>query len=353
MAISLVMLGDSRSVHIKRWTRALVDRGIKLTLISLGGEDIENVEQIQVPCRNNRQAGFLMQAGKVKRLINDIKPDLVHAHYVSSYGFWGAYSKYRPFCASVWGTDIVEFPNNWFKRKAIGRILKSADLITATSEYLKKIAGNIMPELNEKLAVVPFGVGLHNRSDKVKSDTIVRLIFLKIHHARYGPDILLKAFEMALRKNSKMSLTMAGDGPMTPQLKRMASELGMSAYIDFVGFIDYRITYDLLRKHDIMVMPSLKEGFGVSALEAGVARLPTIATHVGGIPEAVIDGKTGILVPPSDANALSDAIIKLAGNSYLRKNMGANAQQFVAENYEWNSCVDRMISIYQSLINCN
>lgn len=349
MSIRVVMLADSRSVHIKRWAQSLVDRGVDLTVISLGGDDIDRVDIIKLPSAQRRSLGFIRQSGAVRKLINRIQPDLVHAHYASSYGYWGWRSEFHPFLLSVWGTDIIEFPRNIINRFFLKRIINAADAITATGEYLKENVCRYIRGENPPVSVIPFGVNIGAPGGKTTKDNGKRLIFLKVHHPRYGPDILLRAFKMALEKCPSLSLTMAGEGEMTARLKKMAVELGIDGRVDFVGFVEYRKVHEILLAHDIMVMPSLREGFGVTALEAAAAGLPTIATNIGGIPEVVRDGEGGLLVPPNDIRALAEAIIWLSTHPGQRLEMGQNARTFVEKRYNWDDNVGQMLDLYQIL----
>ena len=349
MPVKIVMLADSRSVHVRRWARSLVDRGIKLTLISLGGDDVEKVDLIKVPFSGNRRLDFLRRAEYVKNLINQIAPDVVHAHYTSSYGYWGMKSGFRPFLLSIWGTDIVEFPSNIISRTFLRRIINSATAISATSEYLRGVATKLMNNNRIPVYVIPFGVEIGPMETKKTNSDTVRLIYTKGHHKRYGPDILLKAFKALQGEYPSISLTLAGEGRMTSQLKKMAADLGIADKVEFTGFIDNNKIPETLAAHDIFVMPSLQEGFGVASLEASAAGLPTIATNVGGIPEVVVDGKTGLLVPPVDVKALADAVLRLSEDAGLRHDLGRNARAFVEERYDWNKNVDQMIDLYESL----
>jgi glycosyltransferase involved in cell wall biosynthesis len=349
MSINVVMLADTRSVHIKRWARSLVERGLELTLISLGGDDIDRVEIIKLPCSGSRALGFLRQAGAVRELINHIRPDLVHAHYASSYGYWGWRSGFHPFLLSVWGTDIIEFPVNPINRILFKRIVNAADTITATGEFLKMAVRKYIKGDNPPVAVIPFGVKIGPLDRRPAGSGNVRLIFIKVHHKRYGPDILLHAFRIALDKCPFLFLTMAGEGKMTQRLKKMAMELGINDKVEFIGFIDNSEIPRVLSGHDILVMPSRREGFGVTALEAAASGLPTIATNVGGIPEVVIDGQTGLLVPSEDADMLADAIVRLSTQEGLRRDMGQKAREFVLRRYNWDDNVDEMMKIYENL----
>lgn len=350
MSKKIVIIGYSSSVHVVRWARGLSDRGFNISVISLGGKNIEGVKTIIFPRGKSGIIGYIKYLKKVKNIINNLRPDLVHAHYASSFGFWGYYSKFHPFIISVWGSDIVDFPSNFIKRRFLEKTLKSADHISVTSKFLERRTMQLYPKLESRISIIPFGINIPDAIIDEKHDNMIRLVFIKVHREIYGPDILLLALKKVVAKNPRVHLTLAGEGELTDKLQRMTKELELEKHVDFCGFIDNQEIFHFLSKFDIMVMPSLKESFGVAVLEASAVGLPVIAGDVGGVPEVLISEKTGILVPPGDVETLSQAIIRLADNADLRKRMGFAGRKFVAENYRWDKCLDMMADMYERII---
>jgi glycosyltransferase involved in cell wall biosynthesis len=345
-----VILGYSGSVHVIRWARGLAERGFKVTVISLGGTDIEGVETIVLPSEGLRSLGYLRHLPRVKKLIKTLLPDLVHVHYATGFGLWGRYCGFHPLVISVWGSDIVEFPRSLIKRLLLRRILLAADHLTATSEFLRQETVRLCSDLESKTAVVPFGVVIPEKKAGGSPDDTVRLVYIKAHEKKYGPDILLRAMSIVMAKNQRVHLVLAGKGSMTAELKEITGNLGIEKRVAFAGFIDNHNIFDFLSLHDIMVMPSRAESFGVAALEAGAVGLPVIASNVGGVPEVVIDGRTGILVTPGDASGLAEAIVRLADDADLRKKMGTAGRKYVSDRYRWENCLDRMVQIYERVL---
>jgi glycosyltransferase involved in cell wall biosynthesis len=99
-----------------------------------------------------------------------------------------------------------------------------------------------------------------------------------------------------------------------------------------------------------MVMPSLKEGFGVAALEAAACGRPVIASDVGGIPEVLVDKETGIMVPVNDVDRLAEAIIMLARDAEMRDEMGRSGYEFVKQNFTWEMSLDMMTALYRKVL---
>jgi glycosyltransferase involved in cell wall biosynthesis len=98
---------------------------------------------------------------------------------------------------------------------------------------------------------------------------------------------------------------------------------------------------------DMFVMPSRRESFGVSAVEASATGLPVVASRFGGIPEIVVHGETGLLVDPDDIHGFGEAIVTLGENEDLRRQMGVKARARAEERFNWRNSVRDMVTIYR------
>jgi L-malate glycosyltransferase len=348
--LKVTLLGEADSVHLVRWAKGLAARGFDISVITLGETSIDGITTYNLPFGKSRTRGYFGNLHKAKGLIGEIKPDLIHAHYAVGYWLWAYQSKFHPYIISVWGSDVVSFPDNFLKKSLLKRILTSADAITATGIYLKDKTVQLFPQVERKISIVPFGVEIPAEiAERIAADK-VRLVFLKAHEKIYGTDLLLSAMEQVIKTHPNIYLTMAGQGSMTEALKNQARQLGIDDHVDFCGFVEHDQVYSFLSGHDILVMPSLQEAFGVAILEASAAGLPVIASDIGGVPEVLIHEKTGLLVPPGDTDKLAQAIIRLADNADLRKQMGAAGRKLVEEKYRWDISLDKMTELYEKII---
>jgi glycosyltransferase involved in cell wall biosynthesis len=343
----IVIFGWAESAHVQRWALGLKERGYLIRVISLGGEPIEGVDTVIIPRRG--RLAYLAQAGTAAGKALDFSPDLIHVHYAGGFGLWGTQCGFSPLLVSVWGTDIIDSPGNVLLRLLVRRTLRRADYISATSDLLKRTCLKLVPDAAGKITVIPFGVQLPDIVVPLP-ESPVRACFIKRHRRKYGPDVLLKAMVQVLTLLPDIKLTVAGKGEMTPTLKAQVARLGLERNVEFVGQVDNRDIYSLLAQHHIMVMPSVTESFGVAALEASACGRPVVASNVGGIPEVLRDGVTGVLVPPRDVNRLAEAIIRLAQDRQLCERMGLAGHQFVKDNYTWDRSLDMMSSLYDRLI---
>jgi glycosyltransferase involved in cell wall biosynthesis len=163
-----------------------------------------------------------------------------------------------------------------------------------------------------------------------------------------GHRTLIESLPIVLKAVGETTLLIAGSGPLEGDLKELARRLGVEKRIRFLGFLNN--VYPLYRTIDLLVHPSLREGFGLTVLEAMGHDVPVIASRVTALPEIVEDDKTGILTPPQNPQALAEAIIRLLKNKLLRKKMGAAGCRRVAEYFPIDKMVRETEELYEEIL---
>jgi glycosyltransferase involved in cell wall biosynthesis len=159
-----------------------------------------------------------------------------------------------------------------------------------------------------------------------------------------GHIVLFRALAQARSRVPGVTLDIAGRGPLEPALRSYARELGLEGAVRFLGFVSP--VQRAIEESAIVVVPSLGEGFGMVALEAMERSRPVIASAVGGLPEIVAHGRTGLVVPSSDAEALADAIVELASDLPQAAAMGAAARERALQEFTPRRCVERVEALY-------
>jgi colanic acid/amylovoran biosynthesis glycosyltransferase len=166
----------------------------------------------------------------------------------------------------------------------------------------------------------------------------------------------LRAFAFFLKENPKAELRIAGKGPLQPQLIALAAKLGISNKVHFCGFVSQAELMELYATSHLFLHPSEtppdenQEGIPNSILEAMATGLPVLATNHGGIPEAITDGRTGMLVEERDAGALAAAMLRFSRSVQLCREIGFRANVAVAKNFEQAAQVDQLESHYEEAI---
>ncbi|MBV9082417.1 MAG: glycosyltransferase [Acidobacteriaceae bacterium] len=160
-----------------------------------------------------------------------------------------------------------------------------------------------------------------------------------------GIDRLIRAFAALHSRYPAAALHIVGDGPERSSLEALARELCVAASVKFLGRSSD--VFSALQMMDIFVLPSLTEGIPLALLEGMSARLPVIATAVGGVPEVVVDGVSGMLIPPNDVPALTNALGRLMADSAVRESLAKNAVARVEQQFSLAAMANKYRSIYQ------
>lgn len=161
-----------------------------------------------------------------------------------------------------------------------------------------------------------------------------------------GVSYFLKA--ASLLKDYQVNFLVVGDGPLANELKQEACELGLQGRVIFAGQRDN--IAEIMAVLDIFVLPSVTEGLPLTILEAMAAGKPVVATRVGGVPEAVVEGKTGLLVAPKDPEALAVALAELIGQRDRLQRLGSNGQKYVMEKFTVQNMVEKTMTLYYELL---
>lgn len=212
------------------------------------------------------------------------------------------------------------------------------DLFLCISDYIRRRVLSLgFPE--ERTATHYIGVDIANitlnplRSQYPLVVHVARLVEVK------GTAYLIKAFAALSRRFPEARLMIVGDGPLRTQLKESVEQLGIGNCVQFCGFLSHKETLDVIERAWVLCQPSTTdragatEGLCISILEAAARGVPTVATLNGGIPEAVVDGATGLLVAEKSADEIAEALGHLISESSTRQKMGEAARSHVEMNF--------------------
>lgn len=356
-------LADAGSIHTQKWVRYFSDKGNEIHIISFRDARIAGVQvhyikslgtiSISPTASLISKIGYLLWIGKIRRLITKIHPDILHAHWATSYGLLAAISRFHPFILSTWGNDIIISPQKyWIMRKFLEYTLKKADIVTATSKMLANATREFIYD-GKPVHTIPFGVDidLFSPSKEKSSKSKICIGIVKALEDKYGIEYLIRAFKIVVEGGYESNLLIVGEGSLRKKLEELTESLALTDSVRFIGKVDNNTVVEYLNMIDIFIVPSISssETFGVAAIEASSCSIPVIASNIGGLPEVVIDGKTGYLVPPGDAESIAEKIIKLIEEPSLRQRLGKGGRKFVVDNYEWESCASKMEGIYNDI----
>jgi colanic acid/amylovoran biosynthesis glycosyltransferase len=291
------------------------------------------------------------------RAFGNRRYDLLHCHF-GPYGLVGAFLKDSGradrLVVTFHGSDINGYPRR-YGEGVYRHLYEAADAVTCGSRFIRdKLVANGCPA--DKVHILPVGLRLEDypesgsRRERGLILSVGRLVEVK------GFRYAIEAFAALKSRFPEARYIIAGDGPDRVYLADLARELGVSESVSFVGAQNDVEIASLYRRASVLVLPSVRasngaeEGQGLVLQEAQVSGLPVVSTLVGGIPEGMIEGETGYLVPEKDPGALAERIGALLSDTALREKMGKAGRAFVSGTYDIPILTSRLIAIYDEVL---
>lgn len=312
-------------------TYALRDLGHEVRVVSLYPERTpisERMERSGVPIRYlDKKLGMdLSMVPKLAEILKEEKPDVVHTHL--------DVIKYTVAAARLAGVKkCVHTVHNVADQEAEGRVQKIINGFYFRHGWSVPVA--LSPEVQRtilsfygldanKVPVIYNGIDLGRcipKGDYGLGDTPT-LVHIGRFNEQKNHALLLRAFQMVHQRFPQCRLQLLGDGELREAMEKLAGELGLEGSVSFLG--SRSNVYSYLAQADMFLLPSKYEGMPMTLIEAMGTGLPIVASAVGGVPDMLTDGESGLLVP-CEAEAVSQAVIRLLESQPLREKLGQNA----------------------------
>ena len=332
--------------HLLTLLPALAERGIEPVLVGLDDpawEAADFYDALTVPAIRLRSAHDLDPV-LLPRLLRSLNADVVHTHLVHADLYGGIAAKLR-------GTALVSTKHNddpfrsgpyRFVERGLGR---AADRIITITDALRRftidrvgIDAAKVQTIHYGLDELPFAWGA-NPPDDVPGDSRIVLSTSRLVEQK-GVDVAVRALSQL---PTDVVLVVLGEGPERESIERLARDMGVANRIFLVGRQPDVAAW--LRRATAYVQPSRWEGFGLGVLEAMLASLPVVATNVSSLPELVVEGETGLLVPPDDEKALARAL----ESALARPELGANGHERARRELSVARMADATAALYRQL----
>ena len=299
-----------------------------------------------------------------RRLLGENRPSLIHAHFgvdgvyalplakrlgvpliTTFHGFDATLSTAALLCSPAWANYPL------FRRRLAGE----GDLFLCVSSFIRGrvLAMGFPAELTHVHYTGVDCQAIRPRDPSEETPTILhvaRLVDMK------GTRYLIRAFAAVARRHPDCNLVIIGDGPLRRPLHALTKTLQLERRVQFLGALPHAQVVAQMRGAAMLVLPSVHtitgrvEGLGMVLLEAAATGVPVVASRVGGIPEGVIDGHTGFLVPERDVDALSGRMSDLLDQPETRLQMGVQARAFVERQFELRRQGERLEAFYDAVL---
>ncbi len=355
--LRICLFGDGSSIHVRRWAGDLAARGCRVAILSpipadpLPGVTLHVVRPAPPVIRQ------LVSGRDARKFLRRFRPDIVHVHYLSPGPrlLWSLGA--GRLVVTPYGTDVEAPPHGfagWLGRRIFAVVLPRARAVVAASDYLlrRTLALGLVAD-DAIREVIGFGVDCSEfvgRGPRAAGAPDVTIAYAKGLRTYYGPLDLLAAAVLLREEGVAFRLRIAGAGPLEATLRDEIARRGLGDAVELMGAVSADELTDFFAGIDIFVMPSHREAYGVAAVEASASGKPVVATRVGGIPEVVIDGETGLLVPPHDPSALAAALRRLIEDTALRQRMGEAGRVFACGHHDRAAAVSAMIACYRRVL---
>lgn len=359
MRIAYLSIGGH--IHTERWLAYAVGRGHDVHLLTVQPAPIPGVTVHDIRTGIAlKPLHYAVALRKVKRILADIRPDLLHTHFLTGYGYWGALSGFHPFVMTVWGDDVYLTPHQSFLKGRLARyVLRHADLITGDSaDILNHTVG--MGADPERCHLIQWGVDLEAFRPDAGGDVRERLgipenapVVISIRsftQEYYNIDVIVRSIPTVQRARPDTHYIIAGNEGDDAALRGLADELGLDQRVHFVGRIPHEeLQCYLATSNAFLSVPSV-DATPVSLLEAMACGAPVIVSALDSALEWVEHEESGLVVEPGDREALEAAVLRLLNDKDLSARLAKNALARVREGADHKAHMRRMDELALALV---
>lgn len=354
--MKICYLADGPSIHTRRWTDHFAQLGNDVHLITFRDAKIDNTTVHYVDAGNmSREGGnwrVLLKIGAVRQILREIQPDILHAHYATSYGIVGALSGFHPFVITALGSDVLISPQNSILcRMLVKYAMTKADGVTAMADHMKDAIINL-GIASKKVTTVMFGIDprIFNHDNRAVPNDKFVITSTRNLEPVYNIELLLNAVELVKNKIPALSVNLIGDGSLRVKLERMSSERGLNGIVTFHGRIPQTDISRILNRSHLFVSASLSDGNNVSLNEAMACGVFSLATDIPANRQWVEAGVNGFLIPTDKPEELAERVLYVYKNyAELEKRAMPFNDKIISEKALWSVNVAIVENKYREL----
>lgn len=300
--------------------------------IDFGGMEVYDISTGFVPRNVVGKLIYLAGINKLRKLLREAKPDILHGHYVTSAGLLCLFSGFRPYVLTAHGSDVIGSMKSCLWKNLLRIILRQASLVNTVSDELTALATKLgVPD--EKILVRSLGVDTKlfcYRSPRVLRPPVKLLCTRRLAKV-FDPVTIVNACEILKTKSISFRLTFAAGGPLERQLQNLVSENDLAAQVTFMGGYDNSDLLELLHNHDIYISASLWDGTSISLLEAMSSGIFPVVSRITSNMAWLEEGRTTFMFESGNAAELAEKIIRVIKDNKLRQAATEKNRKLVAE----------------------
>lgn len=290
---------------------------------------------------------------RLRKLLGEIRPDVVHAGPVQKSAFLTALAGYQPLVTMSWGSDLLMDAQRGVGRCAARYTLSRSAILVCDCKAVRDVAVNLgMPE--DRIVIFPWGVDLNHFKPDQSAD--VRkclgwednfiLISTRAWEPLYGVDVLIDGFIEAAQIDEDLRLLLLGKGSLEPVIRSKLEDAGMLNRVHFAGQVGYDVLPDHYRSADLYISASYSDGSSISLLEAMACGVPALVSEIPGNREWVTPGKEGWWFIKGDPKSLSRGILMSARNRKALYEMAVASRHITEKRANWQENFASLLDAY-------
>jgi glycosyltransferase involved in cell wall biosynthesis len=349
----ILYVSDAQSVHTRRWAACFRDRGAQVHVASFRAAQIDGVAVHHLPTAGLGKPGYLLAVPALRRLAARLQPDVVHAQYLTSYGFLAAAARLHPLVVTAWGSDVLVSPRtSRLARWLTSYALRHADAVTTVAEHMNAAVIALGAEPG-KVSAAPFGVDtalFRPPAEPRAAPPPLRIISTRNFAPVYSVHTVVDAVQRLHAQGMALQLALVGTGPLRAALQAQVQAAGLQGLTTFHGHVDHPQLVRLLGAAQVFVSSALSDGNNVSLNEAMACGCLPVATDIAANAQWVVHGENGLLFPAGDAAALAACIERAGADGRWRDAAALANRGIVEQRADWNVSVHRMQAVYDRLM---
>jgi glycosyltransferase involved in cell wall biosynthesis len=355
--MKICLLADGESIHTQRWCQHFFELGHDVHLITFKQVKIVNIKVYCVSGLDIKVSGgnwkVVLKYKQVKDFITQIKPDVLHSLYATSYGLLGALSGFKNYIVTPLGTDVLISPNQSFIYRAILKfVFKKAKIITSMAPHMKEAMLKYGAK-NEKITDIVLGINtsIFNKNLRELPPNEFVICSTRNFEPVYNIPHFLNAIALIKDEIPNLKVNIIGDGSLKSNLVELSKQLNIENKVTFFGKVPQSKVVDILNHSHVFVTVSLSDGNSLSLIEAMACGAYPVATDILANKQWITDGVNGSFVKINDAQGLANCLIAIYKNYNSMINTALiESDKLIIEKGTWNVNMSKMETIYKSFI---
>ncbi len=354
--MKICLLADGESIHTMRWCQHFYELGYEIHLITFKNVKLENINVHYVNSGDIKVAGgnwrVIFKYKEIRKIVNEIKPNILHALYATSYGLIGALSGFHPYIVTPLGSDILISPNeSIIYRSLLKYTFKKADWITSMAPHMKEAIIQLGVS-DKKIGDIIFGINtdVFNRKQRKISSAEFIITSIRNFEPVYNIPHFLRSIALVKHKIPNLKVVLLGDGSLKESLLALVVELKINDITSFKGKVSQNKVVETLNQSHVFCTVSLSDGNSLSLIEAMACGTYPIATDILANREWIKEDVNGSFVKINDVQGLADVIYKVYLNfdNIIEKAMN-ESDRIITEKGTWQINMLKMENTYNEL----